>query len=424
MDVPSASERAVAAPPDVASVQRRTVALLAAVQVLGGMGVAIGITVSTLLAANLAGASFAGLASSMGVVGAAVIAVPASRIMDRLGRRPGLAAAYCAAVAGAVLVVVAGTVHSFGLALAGLFLFGAGTTANLQARYAAADLALPERRATALSTVVWATTAGAVAGPNLAGPAGDLAARHGIPALAGPFAVSAVMFGLAGLLTVGFLRPDPLLLARSVLDGGLSVVRPRASVRSALGVIRSSPGALLGLGAVAAGQSVMVGIMSMTPVHMQHGGAPLRIVGFVISVHVAGMYALSPVAGWLSDRYGRRPVILAGALLQLAACAVAGTAGEDPIQLGAALTLLGLGWSATLVAGSTLLGESVPVADRPSVQGTADFVMGLAGACAALLAGVVIGAGSYALLSILGAIAVLPLLAAAARRPAPAGATG
>ncbi|MCW2501839.1 MAG: major facilitator superfamily 1, partial [Actinomycetia bacterium] len=119
MDVPSASERAVAAPPDVASVQRRTVALLAAVQVLGGMGVAIGITVSTLLAANLAGASFAGLASSMGVVGAAVIAVPASRIMDRLGRRPGLAAAYCAAVAGAVLVVVAGTVHSFGLALAG-----------------------------------------------------------------------------------------------------------------------------------------------------------------------------------------------------------------------------------------------------------------------------------------------------------------
>ncbi|MCW2505383.1 MAG: major facilitator superfamily 1, partial [Actinomycetia bacterium] len=347
-----------------------------------------------------------------------------SRIMDRLGRRPGLAAAYCAAVAGAVLVVVAGTVHSFGLALAGLFLFGAGTTANLQARYAAADLALPERRATALSTVVWATTAGAVAGPNLAGPAGDLAARHGIPALAGPFAVSAVMFGLAGLITVVFLRPDPLLLARSVLDGGLSVVRPRASVRSALGVIRSSPGALLGLGAVAAGQSVMVGIMSMTPVHMQHGGAPLRIVGFVISVHVAGMYALSPVAGWLSDRYGRRPVILAGALLQLAACAVAGTAGEDPIQLGAALTLLGLGWSATLVAGSTLLGESVPVADRPSVQGTADFVMGLAGACAALLAGVVIGAGSYALLSILGAIAVLPLLAAAARRPAPAGATG
>ncbi|MDQ1654810.1 MAG: hypothetical protein QOI35_4010 [Cryptosporangiaceae bacterium] len=424
MDVPSASERAVAAPPDVASVQRRTVALLAAVQVLGGMGVAIGITVSTLLAANLAGASFAGLASSMGVVGAAVIAVPASRIMDRLGRRPGLAAAYCAAVAGAVLVVVAGTVHSFGLALAGLFLFGAGTTANLQARYAAADLALPERRATALSTVVWATTAGAVAGPNLAGPAGDLAARHGIPALAGPFAVSAVMFGLAGLITVVFLRPDPLLLARSVLDGGVPVVRPRASVRSALGVIRSSPGALLGLGAVAAGQSVMVGIMSMTPVHMQHGGAPLRIVGFVISVHVAGMYALSPVAGWLSDRYGRRPVILAGALLQLAACAVAGTAGEDPIQLGAALTLLGLGWSATLVAGSTLLGESVPVADRPSVQGTADFVMGLAGACAALLAGVVIGAGSYALLSILGAIAVLPLLAAAARRPAPAGATG
>jgi MFS family permease len=197
-------------------------------------------------------------------------------------------------------------------------------------------------------------------------------------------------------------------------------------VRSALAVVRSSPGALLGLGAVVTGHSVMVALMSMTPVHMQHGGASLRIVGVVISAHIAGMFALSPLTGWLSDRYGRRPVILGGCLLQLAACAVAGTAGErDAVRLGAGLALLGLGWSAALVAGSTLLTESVPVRERPSVQGTADFVMGLAGATAGLLAGVVVGAGSFAILGVIAAVVILPLLGAAARRPAAAlGETG
>jgi MFS family permease len=402
--------------------QRRTVALLAGVQVLGGIGVAIGVTVSTLLAADLADASFAGLASSAGVVGAAVIAVPVSRIMDRAGRRPGLVAAYATSVLGAVLVVAAGQVRSFPLAMVGLVLFGAATAANLQARYAATDLASEDRRGAALSTVVWATTIGAVAGPNLAGPAGSIAASHGIPPLAGPFVMSAAMFGAAALVTAVLLRPDPLLLARSLRADPDERGRPaRRSVRSALAVVRSSPGALLGLGAVVTGHAVMVGLMAMTPVHMQHGGESLRIVGVVISVHIAGMFALSPLTGWLSDRYGRRPVILAGCLLQLAACVVAGTAGErDAVQLGAGLTLLGLGWSGALVAGSTLLTESVPVAERPSVQGTADFVMGMAGAAAGLLAGVVVGVESFGLLGVIGAVAILPLLAAAARRPVPA----
>jgi MFS family permease len=216
-----------------------------------------------------------------------------------------------------------------------------------------------------------------------------------------------------------------LLTARAARGEDLTVRRPRISLRSSLRTVRSAPTALLGLGAVAVGHAVMVAVMTMTPVHMQHGGATLQVVGVVISAHIAGMFALSPLVGVLSDRVGRRPVILLGCLLQLAACTVAGTAGEhDSVRLGIGLTLLGLGWSCTLVAGSTLLTESVPVDARPSAQGAADFVMNLAGAFASLVAGAVVGLAGYPLLALIAAIAVLPLVAAALRpvgQPAPAG---
>jgi MFS family permease len=407
-------------------VQRRTLALLVGTQVLGGVGVAIGVAVGTLLAADLAGTdSLAGLAASAAVIGAALLAIPVSRVMDRHGRRSGLVLAYAAGALGAAVIVLAGLVGSFPLGLAGMVLFGGATAGNLQARYAAVDLADPERRGTALSIVVWATTIGAVLGPNLAEPAGAVALRLGVPSLAGPFLLSLGVFGVSAALIGVLLRPDPLLTARAARGEDLTVRRPRISLRSSLRTVRSAPTALLGLGAVAVGHAVMVAVMTMTPVHMQHGGATLQVVGVVISAHIAGMFALSPLVGVLSDRVGRRPVILLGCLLQLAACTVAGTAGEhDSVRLGIGLTLLGLGWSCTLVAGSTLLTESVPVDARPSAQGAADFVMNLAGAFASLVAGAVVGLAGYPLLALIAAIAVLPLVAAALRpvgQPAPAG---
>jgi MFS family permease len=410
---------------DRARVQRRTVVLLVVSQGISAMGVAIGLTVATLLAADLSGsASFAGLASAAGVVGAGFIAIPVSRVMGRGGRRPGLVLAYGLGALGAVLVVAGGIARSFPLALAGLVLFGGATTANLQARYTATDLADDHRRGTALSTVVWATTVGAVAGPNLAEPTGRLAAAHGIPSLAGPFLLSVGLFGLSAALVAVFLRPDPQLLAsRLHAEKAAEPVRRPVSVRGAVRTIRASPGALLGLGAIVAGHSVMVALMSMTPVHLQHGGATVRIVGLVISVHVAGMFAFSPIVGALSDRFGRRALILAGCVLEIVACAVAGSATDtENVRIGVGLTLLGLGWSCALVAGSTLLTESVPESERPSVQGAADFIMGMAAAGAGVSAGVVVGVGNYALLGALCGVAVLPLLAAAARRPVPASA--
>ncbi|MFC4021784.1 MFS transporter [Micromonospora sp. GCM10011542] len=446
--------------PDVAPIQRRTLRLLFTTQIIGGIGVTIGIAVGALLAARIAGTAVAGLAQSAAVVGAALLAVPVTRIMTRHGRRPGLVLAYVVGAAGGVLVVLAAATGWVPLLFLGMLLFGGGTAANLQARYTAVDLAEPARRGRQLSLIVWATTIGAVAAPNFAALADRVTSGWGLPPLAGPFAFSAAAFLLAAGVLLGLLRPDPLLTARRLAAAdappgapaadvapGSAAVDPvsgaaasvgagpaaapgtvRASrgagIRAAWSVVRDRPAARLGIAAVAVGHLVMVAVMSMTPVRIgqSHGDADvLRLVGIVLSVHIAGMYALSPVVGWLTDRLGRRAVILGGVGLLLAACAVAGTAGHDTPLLSVGLALLGLGWSGTMVAGSTLLSESVPTGVRPSVQGLSDLTMGLAGAGAAALSGFVMRAAGYPVLTLLAAVATVPLVALALR-PVPTGA--
>ncbi|WP_436837544.1 MFS transporter [Micromonospora rifamycinica] len=444
--------------PDVAPIQRRTLRLLIATQIIGGIGVAIGISVGALLAARVAGVAVAGLAQSCGVVGAALLAVPVTRIMNGHGRRPGLVVAYLVGAVGAALVVLATVTGGVPLLFLGMLLFGGGTAANLQARYTAVDLAEPARRGRQLSLVVWATTIGSVAAPNFAALADGVTRGWGLPSLAGPFAFSAVAFGLAAIVLLLLLRPDPLLTARRLAaaeagtrpaaDGGTPLVADAgtspvadagtspvagaapaatkttpvargAGMWAAWRVVRGRPAARLGIAAVAVGHLVMVAVMAMTPVRLgeSHSDADvLRVVGIVLSVHIAGMYALSPVVGWLTDRLGRRAVILGGVGMLLAACAVAGTAGHHTPRLSIGLALLGLGWSATMVAGSTLLSEAVPAGVRPSVQGLSDLTMGLAGAGAAAASGFVMRVVGYPTLTLLAAIAVLPLLALALRR--------
>ncbi|WP_413231899.1 MFS transporter [Micromonospora rifamycinica] len=436
--------------PDVAPIQRRTLRLLIATQIIGGIGVAIGISVGALLAARVAGVAVAGLAQSCGVVGAALLAVPVTRIMNGHGRRPGLVVAYLVGAVGAALVVLATVTGGVPLLFLGMLLFGGGTAANLQARYTAVDLAEPARRGRQLSLVVWATTIGSVSAPNFAALADGVTRGWGLPSLAGPFAFSAVAFGLAAVVLLLLLRPDPLLTARrlaaaeaeappvagaraaAVAGAGTppvagaapavaktTPVARGAGMRAAWRVVRGRPAARLGIAAVAVGHLVMVAVMAMTPVRLgeSHSDADvLRVVGIVLSVHIAGMYALSPVVGWLTDRLGRRAVILGGVGALLAACAVAGTAGHHTPRLSIGLALLGLGWSATMVAGSTLLSEAVPAGVRPSVQGLSDLTMGLAGAGAAAASGFVMRVVGYPTLTLLAAIAVLPLLALALRR--------
>ena len=395
-------------------VQRRTVGVLSGSVALAGLGVTVGITVGGLLARDVAGTdSAAGLGQTAGVLGAAVIAVPLARISDRSGRRAGLAAGYAVAVLGAVVAVVAAALSSLLLLLVGLFAFGAATACGLQARYAAADLAVAEHRGRDLSLVVWATTIGSVLGPNLAGPGADLGRSLGLPALGGAFAVSAVVFGLVALAVGALLRPDPLLLARRLGSGGAGT-RGRGATGAAVRAVWASSGGRLGLISVVVSHSVMVGVMVMTPVHMGHAGGSagttLRIIGLVISVHVAGMYFFSPLIGWLADRVGRRTMVAVGGVLLLGAAAVAGTAAPGAaVQLGAGLLLLGLGWSCGLIAGSTLVTESVDADLRPTAQGGTDLLMGLAAAVAGVVGGPLLAAGGFGLVSAVSATLVLPL---------------
>jgi MFS family permease len=403
-------------------VQRRVVRVLAAAQVLGGIGVAAGAAVGALLAADLSMESLSGLSSAASTIGAALIALPVARVMTVRGRRPGLLLAYAIGIVGAMVVVTGSALSLFPLALIGLALTGGGQTAGLQSRYAATDLASPETRGRSLATVVWATTVGSVLGPNLAEPMGDLAERVGVPRLAGPYMLTVVVFVIAAAMIAVMLRPDPLDVAREhhARSSAVPAGPPRgASISEAVALVRSIPPALLGFAAMAIGQAVMVAVMSMTPVHLQHGDASLKIIGFVISGHITGMYIASPLVGIASDRIGRRPVIVAGTAILLASFVIAGTAtGHESLQLGIGLFLLGLGWSCTLIAGSTLLTESIPAEERPNVQGTADLLMGIAGASAGLLSGVVVGLGSYALLNIICAALVVPLVAATLRASA------
>src|SRR5207237_10432053 len=239
------------------------------------------------------------------------------------------------------------------------FWFRGGTAGKRQARYAAVDLSPAALRGRHLSLIVWATTIGAALGPLLAAPAGIALSPFGIPTLAAPYFFSALLFVITGALVLALLRPDPALLAGTA---GADSSAHR-SLRAGLSAILSRPPAVLGVTAMAVGHMVMVGIMAMTPVHIRGAGhdaaQTLRIVGIVISVHIAGMYAFAPVIGWLTDRLGRRPLIFAGIVLLVTACVLAGGAGYDSVRLGAGLFTVGLGWSCTMVECPTLLTESV-----------------------------------------------------------------
>lgn len=393
---------------DLATVQRRTIRVLAAAQVLGGVGVGAAISVSGLIAEDVSGSTaLSGLAQTSAVLGAAVLALPMARLMAARGRRPGLAAGYVVALIGCLFVITGAVVESFSLVLAGACLQGAGTATNLQSRFAAADLAEPANRARALATVVWATTLGVVLGPNLTGPGAVVAGWFDLPELTGPVLFSIVTFAVAAAVVQAALRPDPLLLARA---SGPDEAAPSVPLSTSLRAIVASRLALLAVVAIATAHTVMVAVMVMTPVHMRHENATLEIVGLVISVHVAGMYAFSPVVGWLTDRLGRVPVLVVGQGVLLVAVLVSGTASAHT-ALGIGLLLLGIGWSFALIAGSTLLSESVGSAVRPGVQGASDFVMGVCGAAGGALAGVVVGVAGYGTLNALAGVLCLPVLA-------------
>ena len=431
----------------MSAVQQRTIATLMGSQMLGGVALTAGIAVMALLAEDVSGStSLAGLAGSAQVLGGALIAIPMARAMAARGRRPGLVLGYGLAVLGTVGIIVAGIIRSFPLLLVAAAVFGGASTSNSQARYAAADLAAPAHRGRDLGLVVWATTIGSAVGPNLVGPGGALATAVGVPPLVGTFLLSFVALGLGIALIQWRLRPDPLLLARSMEEeaGALAMPpqaagpagrsRPEGSVGlgaapvvsgadkggiiAGLRSIAAHPGAPLGLLTLTLGHAVMVSVMVVTPLHMSHGGATLTVIGFVISLHIIGMYAFSPITGLAVDRLGAKAVALLGSCVLMVATLLTSMAprGESTIVV-AGLFLLGLGWSCTLVSGSTLLVAAIPVRERPSSQGASDLVMGLVAAAGGASAAYIIAVASFHVLSLaaMGLAAAIGVAALASR---------
>ncbi|NYD42167.1 MFS transporter [Nocardioides panaciterrulae] len=394
---------------DAGEAQRRTVRTLVAAQAVGAMGITIGITTASLLARDLSGSeSQAGLAQTFQVLGAAVASYLLARLMSRRGRRVGLVTGYLLGACGALTAVLAGVVGSMALLLAGAILLGATTAANSGARYAATDLAPAAHRGRALSLVVWASTIGAVAGPNLTGPAGALARTIGIPVLTGPFAIGSLGMLAAAAVVWALLRPDPLLLSRELEGTPATGVRPGTSWARVLDAVRQRPVLAYAVTGLAAAHAVMVAVMVMTPLHMAHGGAELRVIGIVISVHVLGMFAFSPLVGVAADRFGRALTMGTGAVVLWVSLVLCAESPEGSSwQILAGLFLLGLGWSFATVSASTLIADHAPLDVRPDVQGAADLVMGVTAAAAGGVAGWVVGGWGYVMLAWFAAALVI-----------------
>ncbi len=397
----------------IITIQNRSVATLSGAQMFGGIAVAGSVPAGALLAVSLTDSeAFAGLVQTAGVLGAAIFALPLARIALTRGRRPALASGYGLGAVGAILVIFGAVSKNVALVLFGSLFVGVASAASLQARYAATDLALPQHRARSLSYVVWAATIGAALGPNLLNFSGSVGMSLGLPQLSGPYVVSAIALTLAVLILLVSLRPDPFQLAtklRQDQEPGTKIAHPK--LRDGIDHLRTRPRAVLGIGAISIGHVVMIMVMVMTPVHMAHVDVTLQLIGLVISVHVAGMYAFSPLVGMAVDRFGRVPMILAGAVILALSCAISGLAPADNVLvLGIGLFLLGLGWSFTLIAGSTLVTDSVEANERPSVQGLSDLSMNAAGALGGVAAGLIMWAGGYGWLC---AFAILPLIALA-----------
>ena len=389
------------------ALQQRTVRTLASAQVLSGVGVAGTVAAGSLLVSSITDSeTLAGLAQTSAVLGAAALALPLARLTARGGRRLALSVGYTAGALGSVCAILGGAQRNIFLMLLGTFLVGAASAAGYQARFAAIDLATDQTRAKQLSFVVWGSTIGAVTGPNLMQPAGNLAESFGLPRLVGPYLISAVTLSLATLVIFLCLKPDPYLVANKEIKTS----REKGSTKRALVHIRNNPTALFAILSIAIGHVAMVSVMVMTPVHMAHVDVTLTIIGLVISVHVLGMYAFSPIVGAISDRLGRVRVIQIGIVILLLSTVISGFArADDAYTLGLGLFLLGLGWSCTLIAGSAYLSESVDPTFKADSQGASDLVMNLAGAGGGALAGVIIGTLSYGWLCFAAAVPVLAL---------------
>jgi MFS family permease len=415
--------------------RRRNITALVVSNALGGVGVAAGAAVGALLTERLGGTSVAGAAQAVGVLAAAVAAIPLANLAARRGRRVSLTLGYLMAATGALVIILSALVESLAAQLLGMALFGVANATTLQSRFAAADDAPVESRARTMSVVVWATTIGSVLGPNLTAPGDEVGQGLGLPTLAGPYVFTLVALALAAVTVAALYRaPAPVETARSG-DGPRTEPQKPLSARAATAWAWRHPVARFGLVMPACAHAVMIIVMVMTPLHMRHEGMSLELVGLVISIHILGMFALSPLFGWLADRVGGVRTTMVGIGLQVVALVLGFSAAMSDGADGAgahashastasltavALLILGLGWSASVIGASALLASVAEPHVRVPLQGASDAAMNSAGAAAAAVAGPLLAWGGFQAVNTVGAIVLIPavvVLVRAGRAP-------
>lgn len=395
------------------AVQRRTMVVLVIMQVIGTVAVGVAPSIGVLLAGEVAdNEAWAGLARTASTLGAALVGLPLGNLAARHGRRIALASGWWAAAAGGALVVVAAQWSLLVPLFVGLLLIGAGSATGLQARFAATDLAEPQREGRALALVVWVGTLGSVLGPNLGVPGEFVSRATGLTVFASAFLITAICLAVAGTIVFTFLRPDPLVLLsqRTAPKHNVPAGKQRGRIRMVWAELRTNEYARYALIAILTAQTVMVAVMTMTPVHVAHQGGSVTIVGITISLHIAGMYGLSPVVGFMTDRYGHRVTIVIGIVIFLASLIIGAGIPDDTGAIMVSLILLGVGWSFVNVGGSALFAAVVSNQTRASSQGGVDALANLFGATAAFAAGPLLAVSSFTALNVLSIIVLVPLI--------------
>ncbi|WJY93245.1 Major Facilitator Superfamily protein [Corynebacterium faecale] len=372
--------------------RRKVIAGLMFAQIMIGLSNGITLSMGSLLAASMAGVAWGGSAATLTTIGAALWAVPLAKMVTRYDRRTSLSTGMLLGSLGAVLAVIGAQFGLFPVVLLAFVFLGAMSAVNLQARFVATDVSGEVTRGRDLSLVVWATTIGAIIGPNLFTPSARFSAMVGLEQHAGAY----VLCLIGQLIAIG--------VWVFTLPKGL---KPGAIEAPDNTPATLTPMARRAITSVAVAHFSMVGIMSMTAVHMQGHGASLTIIGFTISLHVAGMYALSPLFGILTDRVGRGVTIGTGFAMLATSALLLVIWPEPQWSVIASLVLLGLGWNSALVGSSAMLNDATPTHHRAYAQGRSDLTMNLAGATGGLLGGIIVGATGMQYLAALVLIVVL-----------------
>lgn len=396
--------------------QRRTMIVLLVTQIVGTIGVGAAPLLGILLASEVTqNEAWAGLARTASTLGAALLGIPLGNLAARKGRRVALSSGWLIGAIGSAILVPAAQFSLTVPPFAGLLLIGSGSAVSLQSRFAATDLASPQRKGRSLSLVVWVGTIGSVLGPNLGVPGRVVGTHTGLTVYASAFLIAAACLGLASLLIFVLLRPDPLLTARAG-TAAAEQPRPKHRIRVLTSGLRTSTRQRQGMLAILTAQAIMVAIMTMTPVHVVHHGGTIELVGITISMHILGMYLLAPVAGWMVDRFGYHAPMFVGIAILTASLLIGAIYPDYMPAIVASLILLGLGWSFMNVAGSALFATAVEPDLRASAQGGVDAMANLSGAIAAFIAGPLLAVSSFAALCLIALAVLVPVTVSLVRR--------